>query len=265
MAANRHDLISRYLTEVDFALAGRIRHIDRVTLEIEDHLRTSAEELRASGVDERDAARRAIECFGPVDEVVATFLALEHDGGGARPTRFTIWAGLLGAIGGLLIGLAAAVQVATDDQTRSPDDGVGAVIGTVVLLGAVLMVGVGFAGIVARHRGTLRRIDRLALGVLLAGFAIMWLPYWGILVYALPLMLAGTIALGVRVYRVHALPRPPLAFLLVAGLGLIVLTAAKQDKSSIEFAAGWSFVIAGWCWLQYTLWSERPANDAVPA
>lgn len=265
MAANRDDLIARYLAGVDRALAGRIRHADRVTLEIEDHLRTSADELRASGVGEHDAARRAIECFGPVEEVASTFLTLEHGGGGTRPTRFTVWAGLLGAIGGLLIALAAAVQVATDDQTHSPDRGVGAVIGTVVLLGAVLMVGVGFAGIVARHRGTLRRIDRLALGVLLAGLVIMWLPYWGVLVFALPLMLAGTIAIGVRVYRVHALPRPPLAFMLVAGLGLIVLTVTKQHKSSIVFAAGWVFVIAGWCWLQYTLWSERPANDAVPA
>ena len=134
MAANRDDLIARYLAEIDRALAGQIRHADRVTLEIEDHLQTCAEELRAAGMGEHDAASRAIECFGPVDEVASTFRALEHDGGGARPTRFTVWAGLLGAIGGLLIALAAAVQVATDDQTHSPDRGVGAVIGTVEAL-----------------------------------------------------------------------------------------------------------------------------------
>ena len=261
MAEN--DLIARYVTELRSELGGRVRHAERVCAEIDDHLRSTADELRASGIDEAEAGRRSIECFGPVDELASSFLALERDGAGARASRFTTRAGLVGAVGGLLIAIAAAVQVATDDQTHSPDRGVAAVIGTIGLVAAVLMVGVGFAGIVARHRGTLRRIDRLALGVLLLGLVIMWLPYWGILVYALPLMLAGTIVIGARVYRVHALPRPPLAFMLVAGVGLIALTVMKEDKTSIVFAAGWVFVLAGWCWLQFTLWSERPERRAI--
>lgn len=265
MAANRDDLIATYVADIDRALAGRIRHAERVTVEIEDHLRSAAAELRASGVDEAAAVRRSLECFGPVDELAASFLTLERDGAGARASRFTTRAGLIGAIGGLLVAIAAAIQVATDDQAHSPDRGFGAVIGTIGLLAAVVMVGVGFAGIVARHRGTLRRIDRLALGALLAGLGIMWLPYWGILVLAVPLMLVGTVVFGVRIYRVHALPRPPLAFMLLAGLGLIALTVMKEDKTSIAFGSFWALVIGGWCWLQFTLWSERPAHDAVPA
>jgi hypothetical protein len=78
------------------------------------------------------------------------------------------------------------------------------------------------------------------------------------LAVAFPLMIVGTIVFGVRVYRVHALPRPPLAFMLLAGAWLLALTYMKEDKSSLMFATGWVFVLAGWCWLQFTLWSERP-------
>ena len=256
MAEN--DLIARYLEDLEHGLGTHVRHADRIRAEIEDHLRSSSDQMRAAGLSEADANRRAIECFGPVEELASTFITLEDEGAGARASRFTTRAGLLGAIGGFIIALAAAIQVADDRNGDAADQGVGAVVGTVGLVAAIVMVGVGFAGIVARHRGALRRIDRVALGLLALGLVTMWLPFWGILVIAVPLMLIGTILFGIRVYRVHALPRPPIAFMLLAGASLVALTVTKSDKSSIEFATGWVLVLAGWCWLQFTLWSERP-------
>ncbi len=265
MATHRDDLITGYVAELDRALAGRIRHADRVALEIEDHLRSATEELRASGVAEDDAARRAIECFGPVSEVATPLLELERAGGGARPNRFTIWAGLLGAIGGLLIAVAAAAQTFGVGSGSLPK-GLGEKIGIAIFwLAALGCTALGFAGIILRHRGTLRRRERLALGLLAIGFMTMWLPYWGILVIALPMMLIGTVVFGIRVFSVHVLPRPPLTLMLVAGAATIALTVTKVDKESLAFAAGWIFVLLGWCWLEFTLWSERPVNDSVPA
>jgi hypothetical protein len=253
-----HDLIARYVDDLGTALRGRIRHSERVCTEIDDHLRSTADEMMHDrDVSEADAARSAIECFGPVDELAASFLTLERDGMGARATRFTTRAGLIGAIGGFLIAVAAAVQVARDGQAEPNPGGAGAAIGTAALIGAIAMVAVGFVGIVARHRGTFRRIDRLGLGLLALGLVTMWLPYYGILVIAVPLMLVGTILFGIRVYRVHALPRPPLAFMLGAGALLIALTVMKEHKGSVAFAGGWVLVLAGWCWLHFTLWSER--------
>ena len=157
-------------------------------------------------------------------------------------------------IGGLLIALAAASQVASDTHNES---GARAAVGTVGLVAAVLMIAVGFVGMIVRHRGTMRPIDRFALGALAIGLITMWLPFWGILAIAYPLMVVGTIIFGVRVYRVRALPRPPLAFMLLAGAWLLAVTYMKEDKSSVVFGTGWVFLLAGWCWLQFTLWSER--------
>jgi hypothetical protein len=53
--------------------------------------------------------------------------------------------------------------------------------------------------------------------------------------------------------------------MLVAGAWLIALTVMKEDKSSVVFATGWVFVLAGWCWLQFTLWSERPERRMTNA
>jgi hypothetical protein len=259
------DLITSYVEDLDRALRGRVRHTERICAETDDHLRSTAEDLGHTGLAEGEAARRALECFGPVEQLAATFLTLEMGGAGARATRFTIRAGLLGALGGLIISIAAAQQVLTDAQTQSNDRGVGAIIGTAVLLIAIGLTGVGFVGIVMRHRGTLRSVDRVALGLLLAGLVAMWIPVWGIFVIAIPLMLAGTVLFGIRVYRVHALPRPPLAFMLLAGALVIGLTVTKANKSSVEYATGWAFVIAGWCWLQFTLWSERPERRPASA
>jgi hypothetical protein len=250
-----HDLIAQYVAELDNALKGRIRHAERVCAETEDHLRSTADGLRASGLSETDAAVRAIECFGPVDELASSFLGLERDGAGARGTRFTTRAGLIGTMGGVLLALPAAYQVAR--ETHNDSDAL-SVIGIVLFAAVVLMIGAGFVGMIVRHRGTMRPIDRFALGAVAVGLVIMWLPYWGILAIAFPLMVVGTLIFGVRVYRVHALPRPPLAFMLLAGAWLLALTYMKEDKSSLMFGAGWVFVLAGWCWLQFTLWSERP-------
>lgn len=250
-----HDLIAEYVKELGNALHGNIRHADRVCAEIDDHLRSTADGIRATGLSEADAAVRAIECFGPVDELASSFLSLERDGAGARATRFTTRAGLIGVIGGLFIALGAASQVAAD--THNDSDGVD-VVAVTLFAGVILMVGIGFIGMVLRHRGTMRAIDRLALAAVAVGLVTMWLPYWGILAIAFPLMVGGTVIFGVRVFRVHALPRPPLVFMLLAGALLLALTYFKSDKSSVEFGIGWVFVLAGWCWLQFTLWSERP-------
>ena len=148
-------------------------------------------------------------------------------------------------------------------HTKTPRTGtVATAVGTVGLVAAVLLVGVGFVGIVARHRGSTRRIDGIALGLIAIGFAAMWLPFWGTLAIAVAAMLLGAILFGLRVYRVRALPRPPLACMLLGGACLIALTATKADKSSVEYATGWVLVLTGWCWLQFTLWSERPERRA---
>jgi len=250
------DLITRYIDELSDALQERVRHADRVCAEIDDHLRSTAEELGASGLPDVDAQRRAIECFGPVDELAASFMMQERRGGGARASRFTTRSGLIGVIGGVLIGALAAAQAANGshhDATTVPT-----AIGVAGFLIPVALTFVGFVGVVARHRGALRRTDLFALGLLATGLVVMWLPYWGILAIAVPLMIVGTVLFGVRVYRVHALPRPPLALMLLAGGWLIAMTVTKVDKSATEYSIAWALVLAAWTWLQFTLWSERP-------
>lgn len=262
MATSYDDLITRYLEQVAAAIEPRVRHTGRIVAEVEDHLRSASEQFqRDLALSPEDADRRAIACFGPEEELAASFLALEREGGAARPTPFTIRAGLAGLVGGFVIALAAAAQV-VDDAPGSSPRGVHAVIAFVFAGIAMGLVAIGFAGIVARHRGTLRALERVGLGLIVLGFAVMWTPYWGALAIAVPLMLAGTIIVGVRVYRVHALPRPPLTCMLVAGGVLIGLTVSKSDKTSVEFAASWIVVLAGWCWLQFTLLSEHPVRRA---
>jgi hypothetical protein len=249
------DLIAQYVASLNHALQGRMRHADRVCAEIDDHLRSTADGIRAAGLTEADATVRAIECFGPVDELASSFLSLERGGAGARATRFTTRAGLVGVIGGLFIALAAASQVAAD--TSHNESGARAVVGIALFATVILMVAVGFVGMIVRHRGTMRPIDRLGLAAVAVGVVVLWVPFW-IWYFAFPLMVGGTVIFGVRVFRVHALPRPPLVFMLLAGALLLALTYFKSDKSSVEFGIGWVFVLAGWCWLQFTLWSERP-------
>ena len=77
-------------------------------------------------------------------------------------------------------------------------------------------------------------------------------------------VLAGLTLLLQTTFRVGALPRPATLTIAVGGVALVALIGSKiKEESAPVYIAGAALFI-GWCWLQYTLWSEsrsrrRPA------
>ena len=74
-----HDLIDSYLNELKGRLGERVGERVRVLAEVEEHLRSSASELHASGWDMADAEQRAIERFGAPGDLAPLFVRLDRD------------------------------------------------------------------------------------------------------------------------------------------------------------------------------------------
>ena len=80
------DVIGRYLRDLS-AGVGPLPLRRRLLTEAEDHLREVAEALEQAGIERDEAERRAVERFGPVEDVARRLRAEV----GARARRWSAW------------------------------------------------------------------------------------------------------------------------------------------------------------------------------
>ena len=107
-----HDLIDSYLSELKGRLGERVGDRVRVLAEVEEHLRSTATELHAGGLDLVDAQRHAIERFGAPRDLAPLFVRLDRD-----RFRTRVAVGILGVVWatvGLFIALSALESVNAD-------------------------------------------------------------------------------------------------------------------------------------------------------
>ena len=122
---------------------------------------------------------------------------------------------------------------------------------------------VGLLGVIVRTRGSFGRsrgvLSMALIGVgasvgLVGGYGLVGLVCAVAVLVGLSLLLHAT-------YRVGALPQPATLTVAFARVALAALIGSdiKEDSLPVYVAGGALFV--GWCWLQYTLWSE--SSDRV--
>jgi len=248
-------LIDVYLEQVRGGLASR--RSERILAEIEDHLRERADHLMVAGdPDPYEAEREAVEAFGDPAVIARAF----NDEGGAMPTKFTRWSGLCGmlALPALLVSFAV---------TPEPTPGPNAKDGFPVLLPLVLVLMVlGFTGLVARTRGAFGRVRGTAISVLVVlGLTLSPISRGGVVggTIVAGLWLAALALVAEVIIREAVLPRPATIMFVVAVIASSVLSPTSLEKQSLPYYLGAAAGFTGWMWLHYTLWSERPASFRV--
>lgn len=102
------DAVDRYLDELLAALDGRAADIRRVLVEVDDHLTEAVRAGVEEGLDERAAAARAIERFGP-PRVVARRFARPFSPGRELATQLVLAVLLLAGVGMTTVGVSGAV------------------------------------------------------------------------------------------------------------------------------------------------------------
>ena len=112
-------LIDAYLSELRYS-AAKLRDIDDVLLEIEDHLVTSVDAAMARGVSRDEAESHALARFGS-PQLVARVFVEEANRGGAVSTTVTRRAGVAAMIAPVL-GVVGEIGNETID--RGPLHGV---------------------------------------------------------------------------------------------------------------------------------------------
>ena len=125
----------------------------------------------------------------------------------------------------------------------------------------VLMV-LGFAGLVARTRGAFGRVRGTAISVLVVlGMVLSPIARGGVVggTIVAGLWLAALALLAEVVVREAVLPRPATIMFVVAVVACSALSPTSLDKQSLPYYLGAAAGLTGWMWLHYTLWSERPA------
>jgi hypothetical protein len=247
-------LIEEYLAQVGRGVRGR--QALRVLAEVEDHLRERAAELVSRNRDERDAEREAIEAFGDPAAIADAF----NDVGGAMPSKFTRWSGLAGMLGVVLMAVTFAFVL------EPPPEGQGDPEPPIVLLVGFALVAVGFAGLIARTWGAFGRWRGVAVAILTgAGLALG--PFaWGLVGWVCAALLLTALALVCDVIvREGVLPRPATVLFVVSIVAMSALAPTSLEKQSAPYYLGFAALVSGWMWLEYTLWSERPARTASVA
>ncbi len=141
-------LIDAYLADLRSSVSWH-RDADDIVAEAEDHLLSTVERLVASGVEVKEAQRRALERFGE-PAMVACSHALTRSGRMAIPTQSTRDAGVVGVIGGA-VWLAYPVVwflggwLYDRVGDKSPGDGVGspAQLAVMLVIGGTLLAATG--------------------------------------------------------------------------------------------------------------------------
>ena len=237
-----NNVIDAYIGDVRKAL-GSYRYKERVLAEISDHLEQRVEALIAAGYTQTDARTAAIEALGDPRSYAADFGSVR-----AMPTAFTRRAGLVGLCGAPLLGLGFA----------QPSDG--NQVPWLLLLPFASFV-IGLLGVIVRTRGSFGRSRGLiALGLIVVGGSVGSAGGYGVvgLVCAVAVLLGISLLLHTT-YQVGALPKPATLTVVVAGVALAALIGSDIREDSLPVYAAGVALFVGWCWLQYTLWSESPA------
>lgn len=248
-------LIDIYLAQIRSGLPKR--RSERILAEIEDHLRERTGQLMLAGDrDPYEAEREAVAAFGDPSDIARSF----NDEGGAMPTKFTYWSGLCGM-------LALPTMLLSNLVSPEPTPGPDARDGFPVLLPLVLgLMIVGFAGLVARTRGSFGRVRGTAIVLLLvSGIALSPISRGGLAGGAIVagLLLAALALLAEVIIREAVLPRPATIMFVAAVMVSSVLSPTSLAKQSLPYYLCAAAGLTGWMWLHYTLWSERPARSRV--
>ena len=242
-------VISSYLEELRGLLAKK-RQRDRILNEVGDHLRERVDLLVATGSDLGEACSAAVRTFGDPKSHAEAFNAI-----GAMPTPFTRWSGLAGLCGPFLMFALGATQ--PEDGNHVPW----------WLIPPFLMIVSGLLGVIVRTRGSFGRLRGWTASTLIVGGVASLAVTGGYGlggVFVSVAVLAGLTLLLQSTFRVGALPRPATLTIALAGVALAALIGSdiKEESAPVYIAGGALFI--GWCWLQYTLWSEsrrrRPAT-----
>jgi len=104
-----HDIgpVDRYLDDLFDRLAGTGAAGRRTVAEVEDHLRSAAEDGEALGLDRLEAERRAVATFGPADTMAARIRAVHGSTAWLRPAVAGAW--LAGGLGLVAVGASGLV------------------------------------------------------------------------------------------------------------------------------------------------------------
>lgn len=251
MAGGR--LIEAYLNELRYS-ADKLRDLDDVILEIEDHLLTSVDAAVARGVAREEAETCALARFGS-PQLVARIFIEEANRGGAVSTTITRRAGVAAMLAPVL-GIVGALGNETID--RGPIHGAA----VVVLLAGFAMFVVALWGLRQRHGG-LGGWGRAGFWLFVAS-PVISIPFTYMAI--VPFVLVMTIVvfvLGVGMMRARVLPQVPVAlFTLVplpAGLVAGLATASFMDSLFGVLVGGASCAV-GLMWIGWIMWHE-PALD----
>lgn len=235
------DRLANYLDELG-GLLTTYRHRERVIKEVADHLSERVEVLIASGNSEVEATEAAIRAFGDPRTYVESFTVIS-----AMPTTLTRWCGLAGLCGPFV--LLAAGLAEGEDGNSAP----------LLLLVPFVLILSGLVGVVARTKGSFGRLRGWTASTLIvAGATVGATAGYGVTgVVCSVAVLAGITILLQTTFRVGALPRPATLTIAVAGVALAAMIGSDMKEQSVPVYIAGAALFSGWCWLQYTLWSER--------
>src|SRR5690349_424903 len=159
------DLIDGYLADLRRQIRWR-GDVDDVIDEVEDHLRETAANLSAAGVDEREAQRRTLVRFGD-PAIIHRVFSTSPSGGVVMPTAFTRTAGAVAFLAAPL-WIAAAVLKWWESGLFAPWSHDRFVAYSVVAASATLLALIVMLGMLARV-GWPRPTSGVAIGLALLG------------------------------------------------------------------------------------------------
>lgn len=256
-SASGFDAIGSFVAGLEPNLVGHARLRRRLAEEMRGHLEDATERYEARGMSREAAQDKAIEDFGPPEDVVGGWA--ESKGVGV-PTTFTRYTGLAGLIGSIGLAVSGIYQSVSEEYSHGAF--------AEVSLSFVALLAISFAGLYMRVRGKLVPYARLGPRVSVAGFVLIVAgnATWNIL-----LVLVGFIGLfvGLAAYLIGAMrtavvPRGPIA-LWITGIvatfmaGLITMLLNVDGGFAIPLIGLIAFAI-GWAWLGLHLWSEKPTD-----
>ena len=246
-------LIEAYLNELRYS-ASKLRDIDDVVAEVEDHLLTAVDSAMARGVPREEAEAHALARFGS-PQLVARVFVEESNRGGAVSTTITRRAGVAAMLAPVL-GIAGEIGNETID--RGPLHGVA--VG--MLLAGFAMFFVALWGLRQRHGG-LGGWGRAGFWLFVAS-PVISIPFmWAAGIAFAFVMTIVVFLLGVGMMRARVLPRLAVALFTVIPLpaALVVgMVTASFMNSLLGVLVGGACCAVGLMWIGWIM-SHEPALD----
>lgn len=217
-------MIADYLA----ALRGSLRwrsDVDDLISEVDDHLRTAAGRLEATGLEPLVAQRHVIARFGDTTVIARAFASSE---GIAMPTQLTRTAGTF-ALVGAITWLVAAVTTLLRARDISEDDWEAAYLTvTVLAFAAAVCTTVAVYGLLRRAGAGRGWVPGVAMLFAILGTLMLGVAVWAWII-AVPLLAIAALIAVLRL-RSSGLGSAPAEWLLVAawpiGVGLALLLSA---------------------------------------